>query len=398
MQVDLPDSVDIIIVGGGIVGTSISYFLTEETDQSVLLLEKNNIASGSTGDSSAIIRHHYGPMEIYTKMAQWSHDFYRDFDDRTGQPLAYNQSPLIRLGIDDEKSGDYALEGYETLSSLNIPVEHLGRSSLEAEFPMLEFEETDFGVVDETAAYSDATDVAVGFARSAQDRGAVVRTGVEVTDVEIEDDHAAMVRTTEGAVKTDQLIVAAGPWTDRLMESIGVDIPIERSREQILILEKPEGFDEMYPDGLPTSSPPDAEWYTRDDFVDAVLVATHTHGSDGDVDPDTYTNSVDETVKLELIDELTSFCPELETARLQGEYCGVYSNTPDYDFILDQVESGCYVACGFSGHGFKHGPAIGRIMTDLVLRGESDLVDVDYFGLDRFEENAEGHGNPEDSA
>ncbi len=397
MEVELPDRVDTVIIGGGIVGASSCYFLADRTDRSVLLLEKDAIASGSTGDSSAIIRHHYGPTEIYARMAEWSHEFYRQFEERTGEALAYEPNPLVRLGVDGEASGEYADSGYETLSSLGIPVDRLDREALESAFPMLSLSGVDFGVEDGTAAYSDAADAAAGFVRAAQDMGATVATGTPATAIETDGGAVTAVRTDRGSVETDELVVAAGPWTDRLMSTVGVDIPLERSREQVLLLEAPEAFREAYPDGLPTTGPPDADWYVRDDFSGGVLIATHH--SAGGADPDSYSDSPDEAVKLRLIDELTEFCPELRDAGLRGEYCGIYSNTPDYDFIIDSVDiDGCYVACGFSGHGFKHGPAIGRILGDLVAEGATDIVDPTYFSLDRFEADPQGHGAPEKSA
>jgi len=252
-------------------------------------------------------------------------------------------------------------------------------------------------VADETAAYSDAADAAMGFGRAAQDRGATVATGVTATDIETNDGEITAVQTDQGRVETDALVVTAGPWSGRLMSSVGVEIPVEPCREQVLLLSLPDDFREKYPDGLPTTSPPDANWYVRDDFSGGALVATH-HSADM-ADPNTYSKTPDEAVKLRLIDELTEFCPELTDAELRGEYCGIYSNTPDYDFIIGQAgPKGCYVACGFSGHGFKHSPVVGRILSDLVSEGETDLVDIEYFSLDRFETDSRGHGNPEESA
>lgn len=392
MQKDLPDTVDTVIVGGGIAGTSTCYFHAAETDRSVLLLEKDNIASGATGDSSAIIRHHYGASKIYAEMAKWSHKFYREFEERTGQPLAYNSNPLLRLGVEGDESGAYAMNGHKVLEELNIPVSRLEREDFTEEFPMISSPETDFVVNDETAAYSSGTDACIGFVNAAREAGAMVDTGTKVTDIKTKRGKVVGVQTPEKTIETENVVVTAGPWTTEIMETIEVDVPIELSREQILLLES-ESFSEKYSEGLPTSGAPGEEWYARDDFVDGILIATHTHESEGKVDPDTYKDSVDEDIKLELIDNLVSFCPDLEDAGLQGEYCGIYSNTPDFDFILDEVgPDGCVVGCGFSGHGFKQGPAIGKILSDLVTKGDSNITDVDYFSLDRFEKNEQGHG------
>jgi len=385
----------VVVVGGGIMGTSAAYFLATETDRDVLLVEQNEIASGSTGDSSAILRHHYGPKEIYARTAWWSHRFYREFHERTGEHLAHADSPLVRFGVDGTPAGEYADAGADVLASLDVPVTRYGADELDEQYPMLELEGIDFAVSDDAAGYSDGTDAAGGFARAAQDAGATVVTGVAVEDVAVEDDAVAGVETSDGTVAAETVVVAAGPWTPRLMDRLGVDVPLERTREQILVLEPPESFAEAYPDLVPTSGAPGGDWYMRADFGGGVLLATHH--TDETVDPDRYDGTPDQETILDLLDELEAFAPELADARIKGQYCGVYTTTPDQDFVVDSVgPDGCFVACGFSGHGFKHGPAIGRILTDLVTTGDTDLVDVDYFSLDRFEGDATGHGGPGD--
>ena len=393
--VTLPERADVVVVGGGIVGTSAAYFLTTETDLDVLLVEKDKIASGSTGDSSAILRHHYGPKEIYAKTAWWSHQFYREFHERTGEKIAHADSPLVRFGVEGTPEGEYADEGGDVLASLDIPVTTYDPDEFDEQYPMLDLEGIDFAVSDDAAGYSDGTDAAGGFARAAQDAGATVVTGVAVEDVLVEDDAVVGVDTNDGTVATESVVVAAGPWTPRLMDDLGVDVPIERTREQVLVLDPPESFAEAYPDLVPTSGAPGGDWYMRSDFGDGVLVATHH--TDETVDPDRYDGTPDQETTLELLDELEAFAPELAESRVKGQYCGVYSTTPDHDFVIDQVgPDGCVVACGFSGHGFKHGPAVGRILTDLVTDGDTEFVDVDYFSLDRFEGDAGGHGGPGD--
>jgi len=173
------------------------------------------------------------------------------------------------------------------------------------------------------------------------------------------------------------------------MERLGVEIPIETTRERVFVLDPPEAFAEEYPDLVPTSGA-GGGWYMRSDFGDGVLLATHHTGAD--VDPDAYDGTPDQATLLELVDDLEEFAPGLADAEVTGQYCGVYSTTPDHDFVIDEVAAeGCYVACGFSGHGFKHGPTVGRILRDLVVDGDADIVDVDYFSLDRFEDDPEGH-------
>lgn len=385
----LPESTDIAIVGGGIVGTATAFFLARDTDRDVTLVEKNAIGSGSTGDSSAILRHHYGDQEIYTQMAWWSHKFYREFEERTGEVIAHGESP--RVVLDSTESGDtYAEDGHEVLSELGIPVSRLSRAELAERFPMLELDQYDFGITDETAGYSDGTDAAQGFSRAAQAEGATVLTRVEVTDIHTDGESVTAVETTDGTLECEDVLLAAGPWVPELTKMVGVDVPITTSREQVVILEPTPEYVEEFPDLMPTTGFPSGDLYTRPDFGNGILVATHYTMET--VDPDRYDQTVDEDVLLDLHDEVASFVPALNDAGILGKYCGVYAMTPDRHFILDQVgPDGCYVAGGFSGHGFKHGPALGRILSDLIEFGTTEFVDAEFFSADRFEQDPSGY-------
>lgn len=380
-----PDGADVVIVGGGIMGTSIAFFTATELDLDVVLVEADNIGSGSTGDSSAVLRHHYGDDEIYTKMAWWSHQFYRQFSEKTGEQIAHADSPLVRFASDDDS---YVMDGYETLESLDIPVSLYDRDEVQERYPMFSFDEFDHAVSDDSAGYSDGADVAGGFARAAQEQGVTILTNTPVTDLTTTNGRVDGVETELGTISSENVVLAAGPWTPRLAESIGIEIPITTEREQVIILEPSEDYKNAYPELTPTTALPGGSWYMRPDFSDGILVATHHSGEQ--VDPDNYKNKPDEDVLLELTDKIFDVIPELSDAGIRGQYCGVYSTTPDHDFIIDETKN-CYLACGFSGHGFKHGPAIGKIVADLIGHGETDFIDIDHFSLDRFSEDADGN-------
>lgn len=391
-----PDHADVVVVGGGIMGTASTYFLVAETDLEVVLIEKDHIGSGSTGDSSAILRHMYGSNEIYTKMARWSHRWYKNFEDRIDQPIAYNSNPLVSFSSEGTEEALRGEESYELFEELNIPASRYEGEELASEFPMVSTEQYDTAVSDDTAGYSDGTDAATGFARAAKSFGATVLTATTVSGVHTADGRVTGVETEKGVISCEQVVVAAGPWTADLLEGFGVDVPILVEREQVVILDPPEDYKEEFPDLTPTTGIPDERFYIRPDFQDGILVATHHDGQEAD--PDSYKETPDEEMLLELTEKISEFLPGLADAGIQGQYCGLYSTTPDNDFIIDQVgPDGCYVACGFSGHGFKHGPAVGKIVSGLVAHGESNLVDTEFFSLERFSESEAGHEGLKDS-
>jgi glycine/D-amino acid oxidase-like deaminating enzyme len=386
---EVPDSTDVVVVGGGIMGTSTAYFLSVETDRRVTLVEKDSIAAGSSGDSSAIIRHHYGgnrdlDPSVYAKMAWWSHRFYRSFAAETGEEITHEDAPLVRFATEGTGLGDAVERGYEVLDELGVPASRYEGAELRRRYPMYEHvDEYDFAVSDDRAGYSDGTDVANGFARAAQSEGADVVTGVGVTGIRATDGRVAGVDTDAGAIDCEDVVVAAGPWTERLAADVGVELPLRTTRENVCVLDS-EALRERDDAETPMVSLPGDKWYTRPAVGGKFLVATSAHSDDAD--PDAYEREPDEAELLELVDWIDENMPVLDDADVVGTYSGIYTNTPDHDFVLDQVgPDGCFVACGFSGHGFKHAPAVGRIMCDLVTSGTTDLVDVDVFGAERFE-------------
>lgn len=396
-RAEVPESTDTVVVGGGIIGTSAAYFLATETDSDVVLLEKDHIAAGSTSDSSAVIRHHYGDQEVYTRMARWSSRYYQTFEEHVGYPIAHAPNELVRFANEGTQAGEYARDGYELLSELEMPTTEYSGSELASRYPMLSLEDYDFAVADEESAYSDGTDVATAFARAARKAGATVVTDTPVETIETSDGSVTAIETEDQTVNCDRVVVAAGPWTERLAATVDVSVPLKPTREQVIILDPPEQFREEQLEALPTTAKPGGDWYIRPDFGDGVLVATHHSGEK--VNPDNYDENPDESTILELTDQLAEFVPELTDAGLKGQYCGIYSTTPDHDFIIDSVgPDGCHIACGFSGHGFKHAPAIGKILSELVTTGETSTFDIEYFSFDRFEADPEGHGVPKDLA
>jgi len=390
----LPESTDTVVIGGGIMGTATAYFLANESDRNVLLVERDNIAAGSTGDSSAIIRYNYGTHDTYSKMTWWSQDMFSDFEAETGQEIAYVECPRVRFAREGTEQGAFIEAGYEVLQSLGIPVERL-EGDLAAQFPMFEGVGTfDFAIEEPAAAYSDAVDVTNGFARGAEAAGATIVTGVEVEHVDTQDGSVVGVETAAGRVACDEVVVAAGPWTPEFADDIGVNVPMMPTREEVFLLDPPESYAEEHLDDMPMMRFHNGQWYIRPDFNGGVLIATHPF-ADEPADPDTYDDTPDQETALAVYALLEENVPGLLDADIKGQYCGLYSTTPDHDFVIDQAgPEGCYFAAGFSGHGFKVAPAVGKIMRDLVVDGETDLVDISIFSLDRFERETEGHGQP----
>jgi sarcosine oxidase subunit beta len=387
----LPRETDVVVVGAGIVGTSTAFTLATETDLDVTILDRDNVAAGATGDSSAILRHQYYESALYAEMAWQGHQFYDEFQERTGEPLATAESPLVGFLREGSEVADRFEQGYEHIRDLGLPASRYERDELPERYPLFEFpEDIDFAISDDRAGYSDGTDAATGLARAARDAGATLVTGVAVESIRTDDGAVSGVETDDGFVASDHAVIAAGRWSGQLAETVGVDLPIIPTREQVLLLEPPENVTEEELQTLPNTGSAgfewDTHWYFRPDFGGKIYMGTHERQDV--VGPDEYDRDPDEEMLLDAFEFLSSVAPKLADSKLVGAFCGVYANTPDNEFIIDQVgPDDCYALVG-AGHAFKHGPVIGQLATDLLVDGESGLFDLDNFTLDRFDEDA----------
>jgi glycine/D-amino acid oxidase-like deaminating enzyme len=394
-----PDETDILIVGGGIIGTATAFALSSRTGRAITLVEKDQIAAGATGDSSAILRHVYGDRTVYSRMAWLGHQFYRRFEAETGYELKTPDQRLILWGGEDVEHTEPPDHSYETLRELGYPTTRYEGEELPDEFPLFEFDnEIEYAVSDDAAGYTEGTTAANGFAKAAADNGADIVTGVDVDSIATDDGAVTGVETDEGFIGCQELVVAAGAWTHKLLATADVDVPVSPGREQVLLLDPPASLTEAEFESLPTtgrgSDRPDGTWwYFRADFGRSIYMGSH--GRTELADPDHYRRNPDESRKLEAGNILDEFAPKLADSRLAGGFAGIYANTPDQGFIIDQVgPRGIYALIG-AGHAFKHAPVIGQLAADLLLEGESELFDLGAFSVDRFDDRTPNQPLPD---
>jgi len=389
----------VLVVGGGIIGTATAFFLSRRSDRSIALVDKENVASGATGDSSAILRHTYGDRDLYSRMAWAGREFYQRFEAETGYPLDAPSQPLVQWGGPAGGHFESPMSSYETLRSLDYPVTRYEAEELPDRFPLFEFKEGfEYAISDDAAAYSDGTDAANGFLKAAQDNGVEVVTGVTVESIDVEDGSVVGAETDDGYVACSDVVLAAGSWNHKIAATADVEIPITPGREQVLLLKPPaelsdEEVKSIMTTGWGSPRPDGVWWYFRADFGGTIYMGTHARNDP--VDPDRYSRQPDMQRKVEAFEILDEFAPALADSEVMGEFCGVYANTPDQGFIIDEVDhDGLYALVG-AGHAFKHAPVIGQLAADLVVDGESERFDLEHFTVDRFDDRSPDQGFPE---
>jgi sarcosine oxidase subunit beta len=377
---------DIIIIGGGVIGCSTAYNLALNGAQNVLLLERSALCSGGTAKSCAIVRTHYS-IEANLIHAVESLKIFADFDEVIGGEAGWRQTGYIILGPEAHR------EPMETVfrkqNGHGIDTDTLTPAEAHDVHPLLQFE--DVGVIgyDTQAGYADPHLTTMAYANRAKELGVDIQTDVEVTSV-VTNGRIKKVHTTSGSYESPTVILAAGPWTKFIGETIGVSFPYEISRHKVITLKirQPYQLDWPIVKDLTTAD----KIYFRPETGGVVLVGTGDHGDPID-DPDSLTDDVD-MVHVSRIDALISHrMPAFADAQYVAGWTGPYDITPDWNPIVGPVPGydGLYVAVGFSGHGFKLAPTIGEALAQAVL-GQEPRVPIDIYSMHRFERGQVLHG------
>lgn len=376
----MADTADVVIIGGGIMGTSIALHLAEREVGTVVVLEKRFLGAGSSGKSGAILRQHYS-HETTIRMARHSLQFYAAFQERYGADIGFTQPGMVFLA--NELAREALERNVELQRSLGVEAEVVNAAELRDLEPRGRFEDDALGAWEPEAAYVNPVRTVYGLAQAAHDRGADVRTGARVTEVMTNAGSVRGVRTAGGLTLEAPVVVnAGGPWAGLLLDRLQLDYPLQAIRPEQAYLEPPGDFGDrtaIYADLLTDLywKPEPAGW-TR-------IGKMSYEGDDRVPDPDDY----DEGVSQDFLDftraAIAKRIPAFKQAVSWGGCGALYTITPDAHPLIGPVPEidGLYLASGFSGHGFKLAPAVGHGVAALITGANPDPLDPAFFAVDR---------------
>lgn len=380
----------VVVIGGGITGVSTANALTKAGVNDVVLLEKDSLASASTGRSAGIIETQYFSDFDVEIRAQSLREFERLAAETRAE---FNQVGYVRLQMDPDEEQRYR-ESIQTQRRYGIEdARYLEPDELESLVPDLEVSDVFGAIYGPRDGYADPYTVTQIYAERARDRGATIETGVAVESVVVGRGRVQAVETSEGRISCETVLNAAGPWAPQLAAQVGLDIPATPYRRQILVAEPSDSTELDYTvpavmEYVPAGTKPGL--YFRDEGGNRILLGLHQEvGADEDpIDPDRYSSDYDQHVALEISDLLDDRAPSFADFDITNGWSGVYTISPDTQPIIDRhpTVDGYYVAAGFSGKGFQIGPMVGQIVADLISEGETDVVsNLDPVQLQRFD-------------
>jgi sarcosine oxidase subunit beta len=376
------ETAEVVIVGGGLEGAATAWALTQRGITDVVVVERSTIGSGMTGKSSGIVRCHYGVGSL-AAMAAVGLEVLEHAEDVFGTDIGFRQTGYV-VGV-GEANAVALRSSLAAQRDVGVQTEEIDRSAVAELWPVADLEPFAAFGWEARGGYGDAYLTAQAFAASARAAGARVRQGALATRLVLDGGRATGVRLADGStVSAGTVVVATGVWTKPFLAPYGVDVPIRIHREQILMV-KP-GVD-LGP--VPVFSDLVSLQYVRPDVGGEILFGNSDLAELEPADPDAYLNrATDDFVDL-AVGKISTRFPGLTDAAIGSSYAGCYDVTPDWNPVISRTDvDGLVVAAGFSGHGFKIAPAVGRLVADLVVDGRSSdrrIPETD-FRLSRFAE------------
>ncbi|MFZ0292973.1 MAG: FAD-binding oxidoreductase [Candidatus Sulfotelmatobacter sp.] len=372
---------DVVIIGGGIVGSSIAYHLTANGCRDVLVIERESAqGKGSTGKSMGGVRAQFStPVSI--QMSLYSIPFYASFEERLGYPCDYRPQGYLFCATSDRHMA-YLRTNFSQQVSMGLKdVQLMAGDEIRNLFPQLRADDIVGGSFCSSDGFVDPYSAMNGFIACACERGgATVWKNTTVTGIENDGAGIASVETTRGRVATRKVVNCAGAWAAEVARLAGVELPVEPLRRMLV---PSEPFDE-FPHTAPMIVDMSNGFHFRPEARGFLLAWNDPEETPG------FKTDFDVAFVEKILTRAADRVPCFANLPVNSKraWAGLYEMTPDHHPILGEAPGvpGFFLANGFSGHGVMHAPATGKILSDLMLTGKTDLIDASLLSLKRFAE------------
>ena len=375
-------SADVVIVGAGIIGLSCAYFLAQR-GLKVVVLERKMPGAGSSTRNGGGIRSQFGtPTNI--RLSLLSAPYWAQFEDRFGvqdADIGLRRIGYLFLARDDSTFAELS-EQVELQDELGVGSELLGADDVGARWPTLARLEVLGASFCASDGFVNQFRVLRGLTRAAEEAGAMIESGVDVTGMDVYGDEIEAVRTTSGTIGADVVVNCAGAWAPRLADHIGLALPIRSRRVQLLMASPTNAL----PAGLPWLIDAVGQVHVRPDLNGRAQVGGFL-GRDETVDPEAFDHDADADWIAGILPRLSErLAIEIEPSSVGDSWAGLYPSTPDQHPIIDRADGGMIVVGGFAGLGLMHAPAAGLLATELIVNGRISSIDAADLTLARFSE------------
>ena len=376
----MTDTADVVIIGGGIVGSSVAYHLAEAGCPNVLIVEREaHQGLGSTGKSAGGVRAQFA-TEINIRMSLYSINFFKQFQEETGQDIGYRPHGYLFVAT-EQRHLDYLNANREKQKACGLKgVEVLAREDVLKVVPQMRADDVVGGSFCPTDGFVDPYSMMTAFSSRARELGVRLWLGAEVTGIDVDSGRVSGVVTSRGRVATRAVVNAGGPWAAVVARLAGIEIPVTPLRRQLV---HTQPFD-LLPARLPMVIDMSTGFHFRPEGPGFLLAWPDEHETMG------FNTQFDPEFIEKILIRAVNRVPCFAEAEVNPRRCwaGLYEVTPDHHAVMGRAPGveGFFLANGFSGHGVMHSPATGRMLSEMILDGRSHTIDATALRVERFAE------------
>jgi len=375
---------DVVVIGGGSTGASVAYYLSLRGAGRVVLIEKDYTAWGQTGRSTAVVRLHYSTPQV-CRMALISYQVLKDMEKVVGGPSGFTACGFaLAVGDKDESA---IRRNVEMQRSLGIDTKLITPKELKEIQPQIDTTGLAAAAYEPNSGYADPTITAQSYSEAAVRNGCLLMTKTRVNGFNIMERRIVSAVTDRGTVEAEVFVNAAGVWANDLLSYLGISVPIDVVKEEIVVWRRPNDFTGPH---LVFADLPHNYYIRPFGDTQTYMGSLNPDLSRREKSPEKF--RLDEKPSMETFltygEALSKRFPVMEKAEAAGGWVGLYDVTPDWHPIIGRSRSveNLFNIVGLSGHGFKLCPAYGMLMSDLILKGKSDIVEPSFFAETRFQE------------
>ncbi len=367
-------SYDAIVIGAGVIGASVAHSLSQR-GLKVLILERQSVGSGATGASSGLVRMHYD-IEVDAALAWQSFHFFRNWRERVGGECGFHRTGFVQIVAPDKNEQLRANVKMQKRIGINTDV--VTAAQVKKLAPMFKTDDFELAAYEPESGYADPILTTNSFIENAKACGSLLMQACEVTGIRVSGGKVVGVESGRRSFDAPIIVNCAGAFADRVGKLAGVEIPLTTWTHDVAFVKRPPNVG-MHPtvidDALSMYFRPEGE---------LTLIGLEDNNRMGEA-PESDLGRVDPEFVMHAIDRICERMEGMEAGLLHSTHLGRDGLTPDQRAIMDQAgPDGFYIACGFSGTGFKLSPAVGVCMSELILDGSANLVDISSLNLDRF--------------
>jgi sarcosine oxidase, subunit beta len=373
----LPKKVEVVIIGGGIVGASIAYNLAKKGLNDVIILEKGLIGEGSTGKCAGGIRTQFS-TRINLQFSKLSIRIFEQFEDEFGKDPEFQRIGYLFLSTTHEQWSILQANS-RSMESEGFKAELFTPQQIKDNWPFISVKDLSGGSYTKNDGYAGPYEVLQGFIKGARRSGVLIREGMEVTGINSENGAVTTVETSTGEkINTNIIVNAAGPYASGIAGMLGLDLPVIPLRRQLFFTNP---FNHL-PQKLPMIIDLEHGWYMRREGKGLLLAGPQ------DKTP-SFNDKCDFEARIWTADRSMRRIPALSQVGIVNGWSGLYEISPDNHAIIGSFPEmkGFLCVNGFSGHGFMHAPATGIVVSELILKGNAESIDIHPLRPTRFREN-----------